>query len=100
MPVVNFPEKSLDPLVGPFTEYRVVVEGRCIPNLTGRREGDHTWLIVDGRFGAPVPNDSANQVAWLLGNAMAVAGGYSSLNAESKDMPFAPKMMRISPEET
>lgn len=94
--ILNFPEsKPCDPLVGPFTEYRVVVEGRLIPNLTGWKEGDQTWLSVDRRFAISVPHELAHQVAWLLANAMAVASGYPWLGAESKQQPFAPKVTEL-----
>lgn len=93
--IVEFPTKAEELLVGPFSENRVVVEGRCIPHLTGWREGGETFLCVDHRFAVAVPSEIASSVAWLIAHAMAVAQGYPSLNAESKSMPFAPKISRM-----
>jgi hypothetical protein len=47
--VTKFPEPPKDPdlLVGPFEEYRVVVDGYQIPLLTGHREGHKIWLSCD-----------------------------------------------------
>lgn len=99
MTVVEFPErdKPLSPLIGPFTYHAVVVEGRCIPLLTGALEGANTALIVDGRFSISVPNERAYEVAWLLAQAIAVASGYSHLGAETKDCPFGPICQELKP---
>lgn len=84
-------------LVGPFEEYRVVVEGRMIPKLTGFREGERTVLIVDRRMSISVPNDIAYDVALLVAEALAVGAGYSHLGAENKsERPFAPRSMEIT----
>lgn len=76
-------------LIGPFEAYRVVIDDRVIPRLTGRKMGDRVELVVDGRFGATFREEDAHQVAWLIAQAMAIGAGYPSLNAESKDQPFA-----------
>lgn len=96
--IVSFPEtlKQPDLLLGPFTENRVIVEGRVMPLLTGFREGDKIWLVVDHRFACgPFDEEQARQAAILAGQAMAVTAGYPSLNADSKEMPFAPHAMDI-----
>jgi hypothetical protein len=86
-------------LVGPFEEWRVLVQGRVVPNLTGHKYDDgRVALTVDRRFGADFPNEEiASQAAWLIANAMAVSAGYPSMEAENKDRPFAPKGMEIVP---
>ena len=75
----------------------VEIEGRIIPRLTAIRVGDGSiGLVVDGRFGATFPNEGiADQAAWLIAQALAVGAGYSSLGAETKDRPFAPRSMKI-----
>jgi hypothetical protein len=90
--ITQFPEPSRpDLLIGPFEHWHVVVDGRLMPHLTGFREGDKIWLVVDGRFGCgPFDEDAARQAARLAGQAMAVVAGYSHLGADSKDQPFAP----------
>ena len=55
--------------------------------------GEHIELVLDQRLGADVPRRYAQSVAWLVANALAIGKGYSYLGAESKDMPFAPKLM-------
>ena len=77
-------------LCGPFETYKVIVEGRAIPRLSGYYEGDKIWLVVDDRFAAGFEPDDARQAAWLLANALAVGSGYSHLAASNKGYPFAP----------
>ncbi len=81
-----------DLLVGPFDHYKVIVDGRVMPHLSGFREGDKVWLVVDHRFacGPFSTEEDARQAARLAGQAMAVVVGYPHLGAESKSMPFAP----------
>jgi hypothetical protein len=96
--VTSFPSLAPQPdlLIGPFEEWRVVVDGRIIPHLTGFRNGDEFWLTVDHRLTAgPFTEEGARQAAWLAGNAMAVASGYPWLGATSKDRPFASQGMAI-----
>lgn len=84
-------------LIGPFQGYRVVVEGRCIPGLTGFKDGDKIALVVDGRFSVSLSDGDARNVAWLLANAIAVAQGYPCLSSETRERPFAPLVMSIEP---
>jgi hypothetical protein len=97
--VVNLTEPR-DPygfMVGPFEYHRVIVEGRAIPNLTAHRDGPgQIALVIDHRFSVTVPADLGESVAWLIANAMAIAAGYPSMNAETKDRPFAPRCAELS----
>ena len=97
MTVVSFPKETVDFLIGPFQEWRVQIEGRIIPRLTAFREGDRIVLVVDGRFSHSFAAEDAYSAAWLIANALAVGAGYSHLGAESKDKPFAPIGMGITP---
>lgn len=91
------PQEQPDLLIGPFKEWRVQVEGRIIPNLTGFHDGDKIALVVDKRFSASFAPDDARQAAWLIAQALAIGAGYPSLGATSKDIPFAPKGMDMTP---
>lgn len=85
-------------LIGPFTTYPVVVDGRIIPRLTGHPlpYGGYE-LIVDGRFSASFPDEeTARSAAWLIAEATAVAEGYSHLEALTKGRPFAPEVHQLS----
>lgn len=95
--VVNMPPapKQPDLLIGPFQAWRVQVDGRIIPRLTGHPDGDKIALVVDGRFSASFAKDDAYQVAWLIAQAMAVSEGYPHLGAETKSRAFAPNGMEI-----
>lgn len=85
-------------LIGPFETYHVVVEGRVIPRLTGRKVSEYqTALTVDGRFSATFTDDAAGQAAWLIAQALAIGEGFSHLGAEAKSYPFAPRSMGIEP---
>lgn len=89
------PEKPPEFMIGPFTEHRVVVEGRLIPHLTAFKDGMGINLVIDHRLSIAVPEDRAYDICWLLANAMAVAAGYSHFAAESKDRSFAPQCAEI-----
>jgi hypothetical protein len=95
--VVEFPKPPEPPeiLVGPFQEWRVVVDGKMIPRLTGFHDGDKIALVLDNRFSAYFPKEYALQVAWLIANALAIGEGYSNFKADTKDMPFAPTSMSV-----
>jgi len=83
-------------LVGPFETWRVVVDGRIIPGLTGRKASEYqTELVLDGRFSATFTDDVAAQAAWLIAQALAIGQGYSHLGALNKDRPFAPQSMEV-----
>ena len=90
--VVQLPPKDEPPelLVGPFHIWRVKVDGRIIPHLTGFHDGDKICLVVDNRFGASFSREDAHQVAWLIAQALAIGEGFPHLGAESKERPFAP----------
>lgn len=89
--IIQLPrEEPPDLLVGPFQEWRVQVEGKIIPRLTGFREGDRVWLVVDHRHAASFSKEDAYGAATLIAQAMAIGEGYPWFGAETKDMPFAP----------
>jgi len=100
MSVVQFPEsKTPEFLVGPFQEWRVQIDGRIIPRLTGYREGEKVWLVLDGRFGLECADESAAyRTASFVANALAIGEGYSHLGAETKARPFAPLGCQIEPQ--
>jgi hypothetical protein len=95
--VVDFPAAQEPPplLIGPFQYHAVVVDGRQVPGLTGRPDGDGIALVVDHRFTATFPPELARQAAWLIAEATAVAQGYPHFGAASKDRPFAPRMAEL-----
>lgn len=68
--VIQMPrEEPPDLLIGPFTSYKVQVDGRIIPRLTGFREGDKIWLVVDDRFAQGFStNEDAHGAAVLIGD--------------------------------
>lgn len=76
--------------------HQIIVEGRAIPGLTGWVEGDEVFLCIDNRMTVPVRKQDAQQVAWFVANAMAVASGYAFVGAETKDRPFAPLVSGIT----
>lgn len=96
--ITEFPSRQPQPdlFIGPFEEWRVIVEGRVMPHLSGFRQGDEWWLVVDHRLASgPFTEEGARQAARLAGNAMAVISGYPFLGAASKERSFAPQAMAI-----
>lgn len=92
MSVVQMPPQPKPPelLIGPFEYYKVQVDGRIIPRLSGFKDGDKIALVLDGRLSCSFPEEYARQAAWLIANALAIGEGYSHLGALNKDKPFAP----------
>ena len=96
--VLNFPQEEPPPLfVGPFTEHRVILQGRFVPNLTGfEREDGTVELAVDHRFAGQFPSrETASQAAYLIAQAMAIASGYAHFEADIKAQPFAPIAVQL-----
>lgn len=96
--IVDFPAAAAPELLcGPFEQWLVVVQGRFVPRLTGKRlESGNISLTVDGRFGASFTEEAAGQAAWLIAQASAVAAGYPHFEADSTSRPFAPIAMQIT----
>jgi len=88
LPTVKMPEW----IVGPFEEYRVIIEGRQIPRLNALRLSDgRVSLLLDRRFILDLPNEGlAYQVATFVANALAIGEGYAYSGSTSKGAPFAP----------
>lgn len=92
MTVTHFPApEKREMLIGPFEEWRVVLDGKGIPLLTGNKlPNGRVWLMLDNRFGGEFSEEDAWQVAHLVANALAIGQGYPSYMATTKDRPFAP----------
>ena len=99
--IYHLPSGQRPPLFcGPFSENRVVIEGRFVPGLTGWQEGDKTWLCVDRRFCQVFSSEEdAYNAAVLIAQASAVAHGYPHFAADSKQMPFVSIATAVGPEE-
>ena len=63
----------------------VTIGGFAVPHIEASEteDGLSTHIQLDGRFGIEIPAVYAQQVIWMLANAMAVAGGYSAHGANS-----------------
>lgn len=101
--VTHLPERPPPPewLQGPYQpEFRIILDGREIPRLTGYRDSSDglTWLCVDRRFVQPFTTDEdARCAAVLIAQAMAIGAGYSHYGSETKDKPFAPITAEMMP---
>jgi hypothetical protein len=63
--------------VGPFKEYRVVVNGWQVPLLEGEElDGGTVWLTLDNRLGCEIPAGLAEKVVPFIADCIAVALGY------------------------
>lgn len=76
--------------------YHLVVDGRAVPNITGRRftgtpeygvPGEFVAFVVDDRLGYDVPAELADTVARLVADAVAVTLGYSCHPRPTMDTP-------------
>lgn len=84
--------------VGPFSEWRIKLDGYGVPKLTGRADDQGMFhLCLDHRFGIEVPEQYAHQVAWLVANALAIGAGYSCFGDNSQIAnPFKCRMTGIN----
>jgi hypothetical protein len=59
--------------------YEVAIDGYAVPYLEARESKDGTacHVALDDRFGAIIPATCAQEVLWLLANALAIGAGYS-----------------------
>jgi len=95
--VTDLPKQEYASIVGPSLRgNKVVVAGRVIPHLTCHELEDHVELILDGRFSLTVSERDAYPVAGFMANALAIASGYPSAGATSRDRPFAPQIAYLS----
>lgn len=94
-PISSVPEKRLEELLSAPRQFGTpaIVDGRVINQLTVARAGDRVQLRLDNRLGIDVPAEHAVSVCWLVANALAIGAGYSHLGAETKERPFAPKVV-------
>lgn len=57
----------------------VTIDGYEVPGIEAREvnHGTETNIFLDRRFGITIPSEHAQQVIWLLANALAIGAGYS-----------------------
>lgn len=94
------PEATIDSLIagmkGPRRAgHTVIMEGRAIHRLTMLDEGDEVCLILDGRLAINAPREWAWLVANFAASALAIGEGYCHIGAETRDRPFAPRIMEL-----
>jgi hypothetical protein len=78
--------------------YQVTVDGFAVPNIEAREtdNGTQCHIALDGRFGAVIPAEHAQEVIWLLANALAIGAGYSCHGENSvKANPFKVRVSEI-----
>lgn len=71
---------------GPFTQYRVSLDGYVVPGLDGRLEEETgLWhFMLDQRWGCVVPQQYASGVAFLIANALAIGAGFNCFGEHSQ----------------
>jgi hypothetical protein len=86
--------------VGPFHDYRVVLDGYRVPYLDANLIAgtEDLWRLgVDNRFSHNFPDAEFQKIVPLFANAMAVAGGYTRFGKESQARnPWNTDKMEIS----
>jgi hypothetical protein len=74
--------------IGPFEQYKVVVDGWQVPFLSAQpRTGGNVELSLDDRFGLVLDIAQAELVVPFLANAVAIAMGYASHPGEGASVP-------------
>lgn len=84
----------------PRTEYAVTLDGFAVPCVEAR-EHDHGRLCdicLDHRFGISIPAEYAQEVIWLLANALAIGAGYSCHGENSREInPYRVRVSELEP---
>lgn len=97
-------ESSIKTMLGPEIPRmnKVCVEGRCIPGLYARDRNDIIEFCFSHNFCKfyEVPREAAIIFAAGIADALAIGAGYSFAGALTKDRPFAPGIIELSPNET
>lgn len=72
----------------PRTQHEVTIDGYACPQIEAREtpDGKHCLITLDGRFGATILADEAEQVLWLLANALAIGEGFSCHGENAQPM--------------
>ena len=70
------------------TQHEVTIDGYACPQIEAREtsDGKHSRITLDGRFGATILASDADQVIWLLANALAIGEGFSCHGENSQPM--------------
>lgn len=70
----------------PRTERLITIDGYAVPMLEAFEtdNGTKTNICLDHRFGITIPADIAQEVLWLLANAVAIGAGYSCHGENSR----------------
>lgn len=84
--------------IGPFSEWRIKLDGYEVPQLGGRADDQGMFhLCLDRRFGIEIPEKYAQQVVWLIANALAIGAGYSCFGENSQQVnPFKVRFSGLS----
>lgn len=72
----------------PRTERSVTIDGYECPYIEAHEtaDGRECNIMLDRRFGVTVKADDAQQVIWLLANALAIGEGFSCHGENSRPM--------------
>ncbi len=82
----------------PREQRQVTLDGYAVPKVEAREvnDGRDCNIFLDRRFGITVPAEHAQQIIWLIANAMAIGAGYSCHGEHSQPAnPFKVKVMEV-----
>lgn len=80
------------------SQRQITIDGYAVPMIEASEtaDGRECHIMLDGRFGGTVPAEKANEVLWLLANALAIGAGYSCHGEHSQPVnPFKVRVMGI-----
>jgi len=76
----------------------ITIDGFAVPKIEARETDNGTicHISLDGRFGATIRAEDAQQVLWLLANALAIGAGYSCHGENSRvSNPFKVRVTEV-----
>lgn len=82
----------------PREQREVTLDGYAVPKVEAREVNERRDcnIFLDGRFGITIPAGHAQEVIWLIANAMAIGAGYSCHGEHSQPTnPFKVKVMEV-----
>lgn len=95
--ITNLHKDPVPNMIGPkISGHSVIIDGRAIPNMTLRDNGDRIEFVLDNRYSYEFPREWAYLAAAFAAEAMAIGAGHSHISQpHNSSKAFAPQCIGI-----
>lgn len=92
-------DAAIADMIGPErTGHTLIVDGRAVPMVSVRPNGDWVTFVLDNRLGFDFPKAQAIAAAHMLANALAIGAGYPGIRYCDTKKGFASRIGPLPPE--